>query len=237
METCILRRFSRSFKQWFVEGVEPALGANPSSIGLKFDLDWTEESTAMSLNQKQCVTGVILAGGQGRRMGGHDKGWVEFQNKPFIQHVLERLRPQVDQLIINANRSQAAYQALGVPVVEDLQTGFQGPLMGIATALSAAEHEWVLCVPCDGLFIPQDLVSRLLQAALNSGRAIVVADDGDRLQPMVVLLKRSVLPNLLQALEQGERKPDRWYASQGMAQVSFSVDELYNFNYPEQLLD
>ena len=181
------------------------------------------------------ITGTVLAGGQGRRMGGQDKGWVQYQGQPLIHQVCERLHPQVSQLQIIANRNLDAYQQLGFPVIPDLEAGYQGPLVGIATGLQAAQQPWTLFVPCDGPFIPEDLAAQLYQAALDSGQPIAVASDGQRLQPVVVLIQTDCLPDLLNTLAAGERKPDRWYTSQGMTQVEFAADQLRNFNRPEEL--
>jgi molybdopterin-guanine dinucleotide biosynthesis protein A len=182
------------------------------------------------------ITGVILAGGEGRRMGGQDKGWVEYLGTPLIQHVSQRLLPQVSELLINANRNRSDYQSLGYPVTADLESGFQGPLMGILTGLKAARQPWVLFTPCDGPFLPEDLAERLYQAALNSQQPIAVASDGERLQPVVVLIKRDCLTQLEAAMQDGERKPDRWYAKVGMTSVVFAAASLRNFNRPEEVI-
>lgn len=187
----------------------------------------------VSANEK--ITAVVLAGGKGQRMGGEDKGWVLYQGKPLIEHILERLTPQVDELIINANRNSDRYASLGYQVYKDLDEGFQGPLMGIATGLTHAAGDWVVFVPCDGPFIPLDLITRFSAEAISSKQPIIVASDGERLQPMVVMMRRAVLPELLTALAASERKPDRWYASVGMSQVSFPPDTLHNFNRPEDI--
>lgn len=181
------------------------------------------------------ITGVILAGGEGRRMGGQDKGWVDYQGQPLIRHVVARLQPQVDELLINANRNTASYEALGHPVVSDVEQGFQGPLMGILTGLQAASHDWVVFVPCDGPFLPAGLVTSLLQAARQENRQLAVASDGQWLQPVVVLIHRSLRENLLQAMQAGERKPDRWYAQVGIAQAVFDPASLRNFNRLEEM--
>src|SRR5690606_37051954 len=109
------------------------------------------------------VSGVILAGGRATRMGGDDKGWVPLAGTPLIQHVLTRLRPQVDEVLINANRSQARYRQLA-PVIGDAQADFQGPLAGMLAGLTAARHDWVLFVPCDGPALPLDLMTRFRAA-------------------------------------------------------------------------
>lgn len=168
------------------------------------------------------VTAVILAGGMARRMGGVDKGWMELNGQPLIKHVLDRMQPQVARCFINANRSMDAYGTLGVPVVKDLEGDFQGPLMGIATGLYHADTEWVVFAPCDGPFIPPVLVRRMLQAAKMQQAEIVVATDGQRIQPVVSLIHRDLLSSAQEVLAEGERKIDRWYAKHKMVEVDFS---------------
>lgn len=183
------------------------------------------------------VTAVVLAGGMARRMGGIDKGWVELNGKPLIHHVLDRVLPQVSRCLINANRSLDAYGTLGLPVVTDLESGFEGPLMGIATGLHHATTDWVLFVPCDGPFLPEDLVTRLLVKAQQNDTEIAVAHDGKRLQPVMALIKRSLLENVRAVLEKGERKVDRWYAQQRMVEVDFSdyPDAFVNVNRKDDI--
>ena len=184
---------------------------------------------------KQGVTVVILAGGQGRRMGGQDKGWVEYEGKPMIQHILEKLTPQADEVIIIANRNQQDYRALGVSVFSDYLEGFQGPLVGIATGLKESQYDQVVFVPCDGPFISSELVKTFVEQYQRFKKPVVVATDGKRLQPMVVMIEKQLLPKLLVAIEAGERKPDRWYADMGMDEVNFEPQSLYNFNTLEQM--
>ncbi|MBE0507213.1 MAG: molybdenum cofactor guanylyltransferase [Marinospirillum sp.] len=182
------------------------------------------------------ICGVILAGGEGRRMGGQDKGWVDYQGQPLIQHVIQRLQPQLPDLLINANRNLTDYQTLGYPVVSDIEQGFHGPLMGILTGLKASSQEWTLFVPCDGPFLPEKLAERLYQAAITNACDIAVASDGEWLQPVVVLIRSQLATQLEQAMLSGERKPDRWYASRGMTQVVFDADSLRNFNKPDEMV-
>lgn len=181
------------------------------------------------------VSAVILAGGRATRMGGEDKGWVALAGRPLIDHVLERLRPQVDEVLINANRSQTRYQALA-PVISDDNNDYLGPLAGMQAGLAAARHDWVLFVPCDGPALPHDLMSRL-RAALTPDTELVVAHDGDWLQPVVALLHKSLLPSLTHALAEGERKIDIWFARHRMAVVSFAEqpDAFINLNSPAEL--
>ncbi len=181
------------------------------------------------------VSAVILAGGRATRMGGEDKGWVALAGRPLIDHVLERLRPQVDEVLINANRSQTRYQALA-PVISDDNNDYLGPLAGMQAGLAAAHHDWVLFVPCDGPALPHDLMNRF-RAALTPDTELVVAHDGDWLQPVVALLHKSLLPSLTHALAEGERKIDIWFARHKMAVVSFAdqPDAFINLNSPAEL--
>ena len=187
------------------------------------------------------VSAVILAGGRATRMGGEDKGWTQLAGRPLIDHVLSRLRPQVDEVLINANRSQSRYQDLA-PVIDDGNGDYLGPLAGMQAGLAAARHDWVLFVPCDGPALPLDLVSRFRAALIpevpDAALAeLVVASDGDWLQPVVALLHRSLLPSLQQALAEGERKIDIWFARHRMVVVSFAdqPDAFINLNSPAEL--
>lgn len=183
------------------------------------------------------ISVVILAGGQGRRMGGVDKGWTIFAGRPLIVHVLSRLQGQADTLLINANRSLDAYRDLGVPVIEDRESGFQGPLMGIWSGMMAASTPWVMVVPCDTPALPLDLVSRLGAGLHGDGGEsdIAVAHDGERAHPVVALIRRSLADDLGAALAAGERKIDRWYARHAWRYVDFSdrPEAFANLNSPE----
>ena len=181
------------------------------------------------------VSAVILAGGRASRMGGDDKGWVPLAGKPLIVHVLERLRPQVEEVLINANRSEERYRTLA-PVIADRQVDFQGPLAGMEAGLAAARHDWVLFVPCDGPALPLDLMTRF-RAAIAPDTELVVAHDGTHLQPVVALLRRALLPSLQLALASGERKTGAWFARHKMALVPFAdqPDAFINLNSPHEL--
>lgn len=185
------------------------------------------------------VTAIVLAGGMARRMGGVDKGWMELNGKPLIRHVLDIVKPQVGHCLINANRSMDAYGTLGMPVICDLEGDFQGPLMGIATGLFHAQTDWVLFAPCDSPYLPTELVSRMLQQAESEGADIAVAHDGKRLQPVVSLIKRELLPSVQATLAEGERKIDRWYAMHNMIEVDFSdhPDAFINVNRRDDLAE
>lgn len=179
------------------------------------------------------ITVLILAGGQGRRMGGVDKGWTNFVGRPLIIHVLSRVQQQAGPVLINANRSLEAYRELGARVVEDREGGYQGPLMGIWSGLSAASTPWVLVVPCDTPALPLDLVARL-RNGIGDGD-IAVAHDGERAHPVVALIRRALVDDLGDALATGERKIDRWYARHDWHYVDFSdqPEAFANLNSPE----
>jgi molybdopterin-guanine dinucleotide biosynthesis protein A len=166
------------------------------------------------------LSGMILAGGQGRRMGGRDKGLEPFAGRPLVTHVRERLMGRVAEVMINANRHLDDYRALGDRVVIDTEEGFQGPLMGIYSGLRAATTPWLVIVPCDSPALPRDLVPRLVSGI---GRAdIAVAHDGERLHPVVALIRTALADDLAASLGAGERKIDRWYARHAWRQVDFS---------------
>ena len=165
------------------------------------------------------VTGLILAGGQGRRMGGCDKGLARFAGRPLVAHVRDRLAERLAGVMINANRHLDQYAAFGDRVIPDLEGGYQGPLMGIYSGLWAAETPWVLVVPCDTPSLPMDLVPRLV-AGLGEWD-IAVAHDGERLHPVVALLRTRLVDDLGKALAGGERKIDRWYARHAWGTVDF----------------
>ncbi len=183
------------------------------------------------------ITGVILAGGLGRRMGGVDKGLQELQGRPMAAWVIERLAPQVDELLINANQNAERYAEFGHRVVPDRIPDFAGPLAGLHAALSAAMHPWVATAPCDSPFLPADLVARL-SAALQTGKAdLAVARTFDQPHPVFCLCKRDVLPHLTAYLQSGERKFDRWYATLNTVEVSFDdeASAFENINTRDEL--
>lgn len=182
------------------------------------------------------ITGVVMAGGKGRRMGGEDKGLLQIRGKPMIEYVLETLRPQVGQILINANRNQEHYRRLGYPVVADISGGFLGPLAGMASALQASETEYLLTVPCDSPLLPARLAEVLSKALLEQKAEISVATDGERMQPVFALLRRSLLPSLLDYLDQGGRKIDTWYAQHptALADCSGFPGAFLNVNTPEE---
>lgn len=186
---------------------------------------------------KPQITGVVLAGGLGRRMGGTDKGLQELRGQPMVHWVIERLAPQVDELLINANQNGERYAAFGHRVVPDQIPDFAGPLAGLHAALSAAAHPLVATAPCDSPFLPADLISRLFSALTAANADLAVARTFDQAHPVFCLCRRSVLPHLTEFLESGGRKIDRWYSTLNIVEVAFDdeADAFENINTREEL--
>jgi molybdopterin-guanine dinucleotide biosynthesis protein A len=183
------------------------------------------------------ITGVVLAGGLGRRMGGVDKGLQLLHGQPLVHWVIERLAPQVDELLINANQNGERYAAFGHPVVPDRIPGFAGPLAGVHAALAAARHPLVATAPCDSPFLPQDLVARLAQALLAADAELAVARTFDQPHPVFCLCRRSLLPHLSAFLADGGRRFERWYSTLNAVEVGFDDEAaaFENLNTREDL--
>ena len=186
-------------------------------------------------NIPQDVTAVILAGGMGRRMGGQDKGQIKINDRTLIQYVIEAIRPQVNTILINANRNHDLYSQFGYPVLSDQLADFQGPLAGFSAGMQAATTSHIVTVPCDGPMLAPDLVKRLQQALRETDATIAVAHDGHRLQPVYALLPVDLLTSLTIFLENGQRKIDQWYAEHTMALADFSdtPHTFVNINTPD----
>ena len=167
------------------------------------------------------ISGVILAGGQGRRMGGVDKGLRALRGKAMVAWVLERFAPQVDEVLINANQNIETYARFGHRVIPDEIGGFAGPLAGLQRGLSEARFPLIATTPCDTPFLPTDLVARLRAALESEGAELAVARTGDQPHPVFCLCRREVLPHLTQFLTAGGRKIDAWYATLSVAEVLF----------------
>ncbi|MDX1434387.1 MAG: molybdenum cofactor guanylyltransferase MobA [Gammaproteobacteria bacterium] len=182
------------------------------------------------------MTGVVLAGGRARRMGGEDKGLVLVDGEAMVVHALKGLGAQVGALIVNANRNRERYAELaGCEVVADADASFAGPLAGMASAMRKAATRYVLTVPCDSPLLAADLAARLY-AALDAGQAeIAVAHDGARMQPVFALLERALLESIEDYLGAGGRKIDTWYAQRRVALADFGdhPDMFLNINTPE----
>jgi molybdopterin-guanine dinucleotide biosynthesis protein A len=183
------------------------------------------------------VSGIVLAGGQGSRMGGVDKGLQPFRGKPMVAHVIERLAPQVDELLVNANRNPGEYERFGHRVIADEIPGFAGPLAGFERGLAHATKDLVVTVPCDSPFLPRDLVARLRRELEARDAELAVARTGEQSHPVFCLMRRDVLPSLQRFLGAGQRKIDRWYEALRVAEVSFDdeADAFLNINTREEL--
>jgi len=183
------------------------------------------------------VTGIVLAGGQGRRMGGVDKGLVELGGRPMVAHVLDRFAPQVGAVLINANQNLECYAAFGQPVVPDAVGGFAGPLAGLHAGLTRATTDYAATVPCDSPFLPTDLVERLHAAIKAAGAQLAVARTFDQPHPVFCLVRRDVLPHLAAFLAGGGRKIDAWYATLRVVEVAFDdeAEAFRNINTADEL--
>ncbi|PTB18393.1 molybdenum cofactor guanylyltransferase MobA [Trinickia symbiotica] len=193
------------------------------------------------------ITGLILAGGRGTRMGGLDKGLQPLHGEPLALHAARRLAPQVDALLVSANRHLDAYAAIGEPfdaqVLADATTDFPGPLAGMLAALRAARTELVLCVPCDAPNLPLDLAAQLTHA-LDAARAdvatVATRDSNGRatLHPVFALLRTTLADDLAATLARGERKVRAWYARHMNVEVVFPDEHaFYNANSLQELAE
>ena len=190
------------------------------------------------------ILGVLLAGGQGRRMGYVDKCLMPLAGRPLLGHVIERVRPQVSRLILNAAGDPGRFAAFDLPVVADVVEGFAGPLAGVLTGMEwAADNRpdvaWVATFATDAPFVPADLVARLVDAIGDADMACAVS--GGRAHPVFALWPVAERRALRRAMvEDGVRKVDRWTAAYRMAHVAFAggaVDPFFNINTPEDLAE
>ena len=177
------------------------------------------------------ITGLILAGGRGTRMGTVDKGLQTFRGAPMALHVMMRLQPQVGELMINANQNLAPYEAFGLPVWPDEMQGYAGPLAGIQAGLIHCTTDYMVTAPCDSPFLPADLVARLSQALLDNHADVAVAVTGvgeqRQVHPVFCLMKSSLIQHLTEYLRGGSRKVDAWYASLDRTEVHFEDEAAF----------
>ena len=183
------------------------------------------------------VAAVVLAGGLGRRMGGVDKGLVEYRKRPLVEWALAALAPQVDQLVISANRNLDAYAAYGHRVLPDTLPDFPGPLAGVLAALDAVDADWLLVAPCDTPHLPADLAARLLQAARQNEVPLAVAADVDRTHHSCFIVRTDQRDHLAAFLARGERAVRHWQAGLASTTVLFDRACFVNFNQPGDLGD
>ena len=177
------------------------------------------------------ITGLILAGGRGSRMGGVDKGLQNHQGMPMALHALLRLGPQVGHLLINANRNLGAYEAMGAPVWPDPLPDYAGPLAGFLAGLEHCETPYLVTVPCDSPLFPSDLVQRLTLAleAENADIAMAATLEGGRLQvqPVFCLMRATLLESLVSFTQGGQHKIDRWTAGHRCVEVCFDEPQAF----------
>lgn len=192
-------------------------------------LDWlgaVAEQAENTMIDTADITGIVLAGGRGTRMGGADKGLQNFNGTPLALHTLLRLSPQVGEIMINANRNLAAYEAFGAPVWPDALTGYAGPLAGFLTGLERCETAYLVTVPCDTPRFPSDLVARLAEALTAQDGEIAMAaareEDGQlRPQPVFSLLRTELMESLVRFTQEGGRKIDTWTGQHRTVVVPF----------------
>lgn len=176
------------------------------------------------------LAAVILAGGRGTRMGGADKGLVEYQGRPLIEWILDVIRPQVDEVLISANRNLETYAGYGCRVLPDTLPDFPGPLAGVLAAMNAVTAEWLLVVSCDTPHLPDDLVRHLLDAAQAENAALAVAADATRLHHTTMLVKTGLKQDLQQYLQSGGRAVRDWQARHGSTLARFDAAHFANYN-------
>lgn len=170
---------------------------------------------------KSAITGVILAGGEGRRMGGVDKGLQLLEGRPLVHWVMERLRPQVGEVVISANRNLERYREFGCAVITDLTPGYAGPLAGLQAAMAGTATPLLLAAPCDSPLLPADLAARLEDALEAAHADLAVPRAGDRAHRAFCLARRELLPRLDAFLAGGGRKLGLWYESLHAVEVDF----------------
>ncbi len=183
------------------------------------------------------ITGVALAGGRGRRMGGADKGLLEFRGRPLVAYALDALGAVAGRVLISANRNAEAYARFGHPVLADLDGGFEGPLAGLLAAMRAADTPYVLTAPCDAPLMNGPLLARLPAALAEAGAELCAAHDGERLHPVFLLAERRLADDLAAYLASGQRKMDTWLHRHRLALADFAdcPEAFANLNQPDDL--
>ncbi|HEX6705510.1 MAG TPA: molybdenum cofactor guanylyltransferase MobA [Albitalea sp.] len=186
------------------------------------------------------ITGLILAGGRGSRMGGVDKGLQSHRGLPLALHALMRLAPQVGEVMINANRNLGAYDSFGVPVWPDALPDYPGPLAGFLAGLEHCETGHLVTVPCDTPDFPTDLVARLAEAMASNDAEIAMAatsgPEGVQVQPVFCLMKSTLIESLVRFTQSGQRKIDRWTAQHRCVEVLFDdAQAFFNANTADEL--
>jgi len=189
------------------------------------------------------ITAVILAGGKGSRMDNHDKGLIKLADKPLIEYVIEAIRQQVDHIIISANRNIDEYQKLGLPVICDEKTEFNGPLSGIYEALKICETKYLLVLPCDCPFVEIDLIKKLYLSAEANNSNVVLAHDGQYIQPLFALISMNSLASLEQCIAENKFKVKQWMTDQNHSIIEddrpmlfFNINNKHDLESAEKLI-
>ena len=177
----------------------------------------------------------ILAGGRGERFGGRDKGWIEVGGKPLVVRVLEQLQPQGRRVLVSANRNLDEYRSLQVDVVPDRWPGHPGPLAGIASLLAAIEEDWLLTVPVDAQVVPAGFVAAMLAARGEEALHVVVAQDGEGLQPLFALYPRALAAHAAETIEHGRRSVREWQHRFPVYPCEFGTHRFGNLNTPTDI--
>jgi len=185
---------------------------------------------------KEDITAVVLAGGRGRRVDEQDKGLLEYEGRRMVEYALDSLAEQTKNILIIANRNIETYESYGYPVVSDRIKGYLGPLAGLDAAFSVTGSSYLLCVPCDSPFIPNDLMQRFIDSA-SGNNPVVVARDSSRVHPVISLVHRSVWPDIEKRLDDKQLRLMNWIEAVGYDEADFSAypNALKNLNTFEQL--
>lgn len=173
------------------------------------------------MNEQNTVSGVVLAGGMGRRMQQQDKGLVLFNDQPLVSYAIAAMAPLVDELLISANRNQERYRQFGYPVVSDNSDSFDGPLAGILSAMRVASHPVLLIMPCDSPLVDSRHLQRLLDQ-FDTQTEIAAAFDGQRLHPVFAVIRTELQHDLQTYLQRGERRLQHWFGNHRLVKVDFS---------------
>ena len=188
------------------------------------------------------ITGLILAGGRAQRMGGIDKGLIPFHHRPLIESAINRLKPQVGSIMINANRNLEQYATYGYPIVSDADSSFSGPLAGFTAGLKACPTKYLVTAPCDSPLLPTNLVQLLSTKLAEGSFDLVYASSKDNAgktwaQPVFCLMHISLLKSLEEFISLGDLKIDRWFKELNSSTVVFDSESAFaNVNTPEELL-
>ncbi len=183
------------------------------------------------------LSAIILSGGRATRMRGLDKGLVQLQNKPLVQHVIERIAPQVDEILINANREIQQYKRFDLPILQDNDPDYIGPLAGFSLGLAHCKYDYLLTTPCDSPLLPKDLANRLMNSLIKKTAEIAVAKSDGNAHPVISLMNKSVLSSLLAYIRSGGRKVSTWQKSLRYIEVEFDdcSEAFINLNTFEEL--